>query len=44
MLSYPIKSIVLSLGIKRPETETDHSPPSSAERNMWGSASTRHES
>jgi hypothetical protein len=29
--SYPMDNGTLSLGIKRPEHETDHSPPSSAE-------------
>jgi hypothetical protein len=29
--SYPMGTRALSLGVKRPECEADHSPPSSAE-------------
>jgi hypothetical protein len=34
--SYPMGTTDISLGIKRPEREADHSPPSSAEvKNAW---------
>jgi hypothetical protein len=33
--SYPMGTRALSLGVKRPGRETDHSPPSSAEVKEW---------
>jgi len=38
----PIQGVpgALSLRVKRPEREADHSPPSSAEVNAWGYTST----
>jgi hypothetical protein len=39
--SYPMGTGVLSLRVKRPGREADHSPPSSAEvKNVWGYTST----
>jgi len=40
--SYPMSTMVsFSLGVKRPDREADHSPPSSAEvNNAWNSTST----
>jgi hypothetical protein len=39
--SYPMGTGTLSLGVKRPRREADHSPPSSAEvKNEWSYTST----
>ena len=40
--SHSVSTGVLSRGIKRPEPEVDHSPPSSAEVNEWSYTFTRH--
>jgi hypothetical protein len=41
LASYPMVPGALSLGVKRPGREADHSPPSSAEvKNAWSNTST----